>query len=97
MSRVLVIPSLAEGLALPVYEMWSNGGVVLGGRNTAVHETINCDQAVFDVENFLDFEKLLSKTLTDNDYWTYLQAEGQLTISSKTWSKVAERVSGIFN
>jgi glycosyltransferase involved in cell wall biosynthesis len=97
MSRVLVIPSLAEGLALPVYEMWSNGGVVLGGRNTAVHETINCDQAVFDVENFLDFEKLLSKTLTDNDYWSYLQAEGQMTMSSKTWSKVAERVSGIFN
>ena len=82
-SRVLVIPSLAEGLALPVYEMWSNGGVVLGGRNTAVHETINCDQAVFDVENFVDFEKLLSKTLTEKDYWSFLQAEGQLTMSSK--------------
>ncbi len=96
-SRVLVIPSLAEGLALPVYEMWSNGGVVIGGRNTAVHETINCDEAVFDVENFSDFEKLLSKTLTDNDFWSFLQLQGQLTMTSKTWSKLAESVGGIFN
>lgn len=96
-SRVLVIPSLSEGLALPVYEMWSNGGVVIGGRNTAVHETINCDDAVFDVENFSDFEKLLSKTLTESNFWSFLQGEGRLTVSSKTWSKVAESVGGIFN
>ena len=88
-SRVLVIPSLAEGLSLPVYEMWSHGGVVIGGRDTAVAETINCPEAVFNVEDFSDLQALLTRIVEDDSFWTKLRTSASKVNSSQTWKSVA--------
>lgn len=94
-SKLLIIPSLAEGLSLPVYEMWAHGGIAIGGRNTAVEETINFSPATFDVVNFLDLEETLSAIMLDHSTWEKIRIASVEQLKTKTWGDVASKFDNI--
>lgn len=94
-SRVLVVPSLAEGMSMPVFEMWAQGGIAIGGRNTALEETIASDELLFDVENFVDFADVLLPLLENEQLWLERQTNAQEQLKIKSWARVAKKLEEV--
>jgi glycosyltransferase involved in cell wall biosynthesis len=88
-SRILVVPSLAEGLSLPVYEMWTHGGIAIGGIDTALEETIGDVNMLFNPVNFHGYVELVSKLLLNKHLWEEEQKRASEVMKKRNWEHVA--------
>jgi glycosyltransferase involved in cell wall biosynthesis len=88
-SRILVVPSLAEGLSLPVYEMWTHGGIAIGGIDTALEETIGDINMLFNPVNFRGYVELVSKLLLNKHLWEKEQKRTIEVMKKRKWDQVA--------
>jgi len=88
-SRILVVPSLAEGLSLPVYEMWTHGGVAIGGLGTALEETIGDTKMLFNPMNFQGYVDLVSDLLQNKHLWEKEQKRSSELMKKRNWDNVA--------
>jgi glycosyltransferase involved in cell wall biosynthesis len=89
--RLVVIPSLAEGLGLPVLEAWSHQGVAIGAYGTAVGDLIGNQEALFDPYSEGSMAAVIEKILTNEVLWMKLQEAGAEKLKVNSWNEVAAR------
>lgn len=65
LTRVLVMPSLAEGFGLPLLEAMRCGAAVLGARATSIPEVVGCDDYLFDPHTQTELTAKLRELLED--------------------------------
>ena len=90
-SRVVVMPSLGEGLGLPVLEAWASGTPAVASSTTSLGELIASPEWVFDPLDTGEQASLLHLLLTDDGAWHLARAHGEARSVSFTWAKTAER------
>jgi glycosyltransferase involved in cell wall biosynthesis len=88
-SRILVMPSLIEGLSLPILEAWEFGLLAIGSRGTVAEELIQDTELLFDPKSAEDLRRLLQKYMVSESAWN----EGILSSGFKakklTWENAA--------
>jgi glycosyltransferase involved in cell wall biosynthesis len=89
-SRLLIMPSLIEGLSLPILEAWSYGLVTIGSSGTVAKELIFSDALLFDPNDILSITQCMNRLLTSEKIWNsgldYLVSRSALF----SWSNTAE-------
>ena len=89
-ARLLVMPSLVEGLSLPILEAWSNGLVAIGGVNTVAEELIADDSLLFNPIDALSMAECMNRLLNSEVEWNK-GLEGSVHRSETfTWRGTAE-------
>ena len=83
------MPSLAEGLSLPILEAWSQGLVVIGSSGTVGEEVISNNSQLFDPFNVSQMGDLISKFLTSKVDWEKAFEELLIRQSFFSWKKTA--------
>ncbi len=68
-NALLVVPSLQEGLSLPILEAWEGGLVAIAARNTAGAEIIALESATFDPKDRSSLSLTIKQFLTDESLW----------------------------
>ena len=88
-KRLLVVPSLEEGLSLPILEAWSLGLPVVGSLNTAVEEILQDKSLLFDPYSVKSIKETISNILTQDSFWQRAVAEIPEKIEKFSWSQTA--------
>jgi glycosyltransferase involved in cell wall biosynthesis len=68
-NALLVVPSLQEGLSLPILEAWERGLVAIAARETAGAEVIALESAMFDPKDPMSLSLTINQFLTDESLW----------------------------
>ncbi len=89
-KRLLVVPSLEEGLSLPILEAWYLGLPVVGSANTAVEEILQDRSLLFDPYSVASIEETISNILSQDSFWLRAVAEIPEKIEKFSWSKTAK-------
>lgn len=92
-SRLVVIPSLAEGLSMPVMESWNFGTLAIGGKGTALEEVIGHDQLLFDPYSSLEIEDKMLLYLTNDEDWQVALKKSLERLKMYNWSSVVANFS----
>lgn len=79
------MPSMYEGLGLPVLEAMKCGAVVLAGNNSSLREIVEKKEMRFDAEDPKQLSKLLSKTLQNQKLQRSIQQYGRKREKAFTW------------
>ena len=88
-KRLLVVPSLEEGLSLPILEAWSLGLPVVGSSNTAVEEILQDTRLLFDPYSVNSIKEIISNILSQDSFWQTAVAEIPKRIEKFSWSQTA--------
>ena len=88
--RVTIVPSLQEGLGMPVLEAWNFGCVVIGSANTSVHELLGSEKVIFDPYSTEYICRVLEIFLTDDTCWIDETERLMIRRGEFTWEKTAE-------
>ena len=83
------MPSLEEGLSLPILEAWSLGLPVVGSANTAVEEILQDKSLLFDPYSVKSMKETISNILTQDSFWQRAVAEIPEQIEKFSWSQTA--------
>ena len=86
---LFVFPSLHEGFGLPALEAMSCGAVVLGSNSTSIPEVIQNEKALFDPENVNQISELISKALTNQEFFNEISSDLINRSSKFTWDDTA--------
>jgi glycosyltransferase involved in cell wall biosynthesis len=89
-SRILVMPSLVEGLSLPILEAWSYGTVAIGSRGTVAEELIGDSSLLFDPEDPGDIARVMVEYITHKELWTEAHSNIKAALKRFTWQKTAK-------
>jgi glycosyltransferase involved in cell wall biosynthesis len=68
-SRLLVMPSLAEGLSLPILEAWSCGLPCIGSQGTVAEELILEKDLLFMADKEIEMYECINRFLTSKGEW----------------------------
>ncbi|MEI6621403.1 MAG: glycosyltransferase family 1 protein [Actinomycetes bacterium] len=90
-SRLVVMPSRAEGLGLPILEAWSCGAPAIGSKTTSLGEIFDDPEWVFNPEDPAEQAHLIEKILSDEAAWSRCQDHGRNRVKFFTWNRTAER------
>ena len=90
-SRLLVMPSLGEGLGLPILEAWELGTPAIASSTTSLGQVVNDPEWVFNPLDIEDQARALHTLLTDDDAYRRCVEFGERRRSLFTWKLVAER------
>ena len=88
-ARLLVMPSIIEGLSLPILEAWSNGLVAIGSKGTAAEELISNDLLLFDPFNSTEISNCMELLLTSETQWKEALKASMLSAAHLTWDATA--------
>jgi glycosyltransferase involved in cell wall biosynthesis len=91
-SRVVVMPSFAEGLGLPVLEAWAFGTPVVASDRSSLPELVTDQEARFDPSDSRSMARVLGRVLTDDEWWGRLRGTGTARATMLGWDDTAERV-----
>ena len=91
-ARLLVMPSLVEGLSLPILEAWSNGLVVIGSKGSVAEELIENESFLFDPTNSSAMAKSMTLFLTSETHWQEAFEVSRLSALHFTWDATASLV-----
>ena len=89
-ARLLVMPSLVEGLSLPILEAWSHGLVAIGSSKTVAQELIGNSSLLFDPYDEQSMSDCIKNLLSSKEAWNHGLTD--LTSRSElfTWSSTAK-------
>jgi glycosyltransferase involved in cell wall biosynthesis len=91
-SAVLVVmPSLGEGLGLPILEAWEAGTPVVASNTTSLAELVNDPDYSFDPLDVDDQAATIRRLLEDEQAWRRACEFGQRRSESFTWPATAQR------
>ena len=96
-SRLLVVPSLLEGLSLPILEAWSHGLVAIGSLNTVAQETIENKDLLFDPTNAVSMGDCMQRYLTSESAWNIGLLESKSRSKEFTWEITANLTLNAIN
>ncbi len=86
---LLVVPSLEEGLSLPILEAWSLGLPVVGSKSTAVEEILQNNSLLFDPYSVDSMKETISNILSQDTFWQREVAEIPERLENFSWSQTA--------
>jgi len=90
-SRLLVMPSLAEGLSLPILEGWSCGLPCIGSRGTVAEELILEDDLLFMADKEIEMYECMNRFLTSKGEWMRAFDISMKRYQSFDWSLSAQK------
>ncbi len=85
------MPSLGEGLGLPVLEAWSLGTPAVASSTTSLGEIVGDPNFTFDPMDPSSQAVLLGHLLGEDKAWREASEFGRARLSEFTWTKTAER------
>lgn len=88
-SKLVVVPSLAEGLSMPVMESWLANTLAIGGFGTVLEEVIGMSDLLFDPYSPKDMAECMRKLLTDEQMWVDLLNSSVARLETYNWDAVA--------
>jgi glycosyltransferase involved in cell wall biosynthesis len=88
-SRLLVMPSLIEGLSLPILEAWSNGLVAVGSKGTVAEELFGNNALLFDPFDTVAISNCIERFLTSEEHWNKAFDVSMLSAKRFTWEATA--------
>ncbi len=91
-SRLLIMPSLVEGLSLPILDAWSHGLIAVGSENTVAEELIENENLLFDPYNIESMSYKMLEYLTNKISWELAQSELDSKLAYFTWDNSAVAV-----
>ena len=95
-SRLLVMPSLAEGLSLPILDSWANGLVTIGSRGSVAEEIIANENLLFDPLSSSSISQLIQYYLENQNEWRNALIHCQERSKDFSWERTAKlALSGI--
>jgi glycosyltransferase involved in cell wall biosynthesis len=94
-AKVVVVPSLSEGLSMPVIESWTAGTVALGSRGTVLEEVIFEERLLFDPYSPENMAEIMTRLLTNDELYEELLAKSIQRLTIYNWAKVAENLHAI--
>lgn len=89
-SRLLVMPSLAEGLSLPILDAWANGLVTIGSRGSVAEEIIANENLLFDPLSSNSISQHIQKYLENQNEWRNALIHCQGRAKDFSWEKTAK-------
>ena len=89
-ARLLVMPSLVEGLSLPILESWSSGLLAIGGVNTVAEELIADHLLLFDPTSAPSMAECMNRLLNSKVDWNRGLESSMLRSKEFTWGATAE-------
>lgn len=92
--KIVIVPSLAEGLSMPILEGWRMGAVGVGGKKTVLEEVIDSSICLFDPSDTSDISRVMFKFLTDADLWLIEQDKAKKRLVIFSWPEVVSRAEG---
>jgi glycosyltransferase involved in cell wall biosynthesis len=92
-SRLLVVPSITEGLSLPILEAWLYNCVALGGKDTVSEEIIGDAIALCRVTDPVEMSLKIELLLNNEDLWLAAQKSSLKRLELYSWSNSARIVS----
>lgn len=90
-ARLVVMPSLGEGLGLPVMEAWSVGTAAIASSTTSLGQVIANSSLTFDPEDPDDQARLLERLLSSDSALDEAVVHGQRRLDQFTWQMTARR------
>ena len=90
-SRLLVMPSLAEGLSLPILEAWSSGLPCIGSQGTVAEELIRAEDLLFMADNELEMSERMNRFLTSKGEWMRAYDVSMNRFKLFDWSLTAQK------
>jgi glycosyltransferase involved in cell wall biosynthesis len=90
-SRLLVMPSLAEGLSLPILEAWSCGLPCIGSQGTVAEELILEEDLLFMADKELEMYECMNRFLTSKGEWMRAFDISMKRYQSFDWSLTAQK------
>ena len=72
-NRLVVMPSLAEGLGLPLLEAWNFGTVAVGSSGTVAEETLQNPDLMFNPLDTHSITKCMEQYLSSDEAWILAQ------------------------
>jgi glycosyltransferase involved in cell wall biosynthesis len=96
-ARLLVMPSLSEGLSLPILEAWSHGLVAIGSVNTVAQEIIQTESQLFNPKDPISIRDCMHRYLTSESAWSAALVDLQLSSKNFTWESTAGRALNAIN
>jgi glycosyltransferase involved in cell wall biosynthesis len=91
-SRLLVMPSLVEGLSLPILEAWNHGLVVIGSAKTVAEELIQDNNCLLDPTRPGSMSKTITLGLTDDSFWKTASVAQQRRSTDFSWETTSTRL-----
>lgn len=91
-SRALVMPSLVEGLGLPVLEALTHGTPCIVSQGTSMTEFSRNDALAFPGGDPLELSRILDHVLTDDNAWGAYHLQALDDSHRHRWDEVANRV-----
>lgn len=88
-ARLLVMPSIIEGLSLPILEAWSNGLVAIGSKGTVAEELIKNDFLLFDPFDSTEILNCMSLLLTSETHWNEALKVSMQSAANLNWDATA--------
>ena len=88
-SRLLVMPSIIEGLSLPILEAWSHGLPVIGSIGTVAEEIIQDLDSLFNPYDPRDIASKMQVFLSSESIWNTARENSIDKTSLFTWSRTA--------
>ena len=89
-SRLLVMPSLAEGLSLPLLDAWANGLVTIGSRGSVAEEIIANEDLLFDPLSSVSISQQIQRYLENGNEWMDALDHCKERASDFSWEKTAK-------
>jgi len=89
-SRLLVMPSLAEGLSLPLLDAWANGLVTVGSRGSVAEEIIANDTLLFDPLSSISISQQIQRYLENENEWMDALVHCKERAKDFSWAKTAK-------
>lgn len=89
-NRILVMPSLSEGLSLPILEAWANGLPAIGSSGTVAEELIQEKSLLFDPADPNSITRTIEVFLTDQTEWEGALLHSQKVAKNYSWELSAQ-------
>jgi glycosyltransferase involved in cell wall biosynthesis len=91
-NKLLVMPSLAEGLSMPILEAWEMGLPAVGSAGTVAEELIVDSDLLFDPNDVSSIAATIQNMLNNEFAWQQAAKTASEKVSHYSWKKTAKLV-----
>lgn len=89
-NKILVMPSLSEGLSLPILEAWANGLPAIGSSGTVAEELIQDRSFLFDPMDPNSITRMIEVLLLDQTEWERALLHSEKLARNYSWELTAQ-------
>jgi glycosyltransferase involved in cell wall biosynthesis len=91
-SKILVMPSLVEGLSMPILEAWGMGLPAVGSAGTVAEEIIVDSDLLFDPNDVTSIAATMQNALVNATLWQRAAKSASNNVIQFSWESTAKLV-----